>query len=444
MFKKIPVSLLVFVFSLIATVGLVCLNSPVAFAESFGEEVDGPPPGYSSDYSSNVTSNVTSNITSDNTSCCCPRGPIGIILDQNFSPVVGSSGLISIWRTYMSLDDYLYPNTEGDTSCMMMLGRLGKLSLEDIAVSTGMVTQHEIFGHGWRAREFDLSVFKYSIRPYSGYTVFSLTQFNQLSPSERISFIAGGMEATGILAKQLRNRWLETKSIDEREGHFYLVTSLDQTLYVMKTKPSSNGPYGNDVQAYVQQLNNWFGRPVLTPRSLRNRELFDLFDPYVWFSLYGMGHYIIDGSQCFEYPMIPIGDYQYLPGFRIALAPYGPEYQFINYIRALDYTMQATFRYGNTGGKNSEGLILEMTRLWDANCFSIDGRFDIWSQPKLFVPTAQQAARKFGGAASLFARYRILNNFELMGQLGYKMKGYMPGEALKRGAILRAGFFVHL
>jgi len=395
-------------------------------------------------YDENQTDSPITDVTSDGSACCCPKGPIGLILDKNYSPYVGGSGLISLWRIYMSLDDYFFPNSEGDTNAYTMLARTCKLTLEDLAVSAGMVTQHEIFGHGWRAREFNLPVFAYSVQPYRGYTEFSKTKFNLLTPSEKIAFIAGGMEATGILAKQLRDRWLETKSIDEREGHFYLITSLDQTLYVMRTKQNTTGFYENDVQAYVQQVNNWYGRTVLTPQRLRSSGLIDLLDPYLWFSLFGLGHYIFDGTQCFEYPMLPIGDYQYLPGFRLALAPYGPEYQLINYIRGPDYTLQATLRYGNTGGKNSGGLILEMARLWAVDCLSVDGRLDMWSQPKLFVATADQARRTFGGAASLFVRYRLFNNFEIMGQAGYKTKGYIPGESLRRGPILRAGFFIRM
>lgn len=429
MIKKLSLSLLVL------SLGLYSVPS---FAEGWGEVVDNA----ASD--SGLSSPASNSYTSDGSTPCCPKGAIGIILDKDFSPLVGSAGLISVWRAYMSLDDHLYPSSQGDTSGYMMLGRLGKLALEDVALSTGMVTQHEIFGHGWRAREFNIPVFKYLVRPYSGYTEFQLNKYNQLSPSERIAFTAGGMEADGILAKQLRNRWLDTKSIDEREGHFYLITALDQTLYVMNTRQAGNVDYEDDVQAYVQQLNNWFGKPVLNQRKLRHKERVDFLDPYLWYSLYSMGHYLLDGTQCFEYPMIPIGDYQYLPGFRLALAPYGPEYQFINYVRAPDCTLQITLRYSNTGGKNSQGLILETTRLWTADCLSFDGRFDMWCQPELFTQQAHQATRDVGGAASVVARYRIVNNFELMGQLGYKSTGYMPGEALRRGPIVRAGFFVHL
>lgn len=434
MIKKHTISLLV---------ALIALQSTLVFAQGYETEADTAVPD--SGYTAPPQVYSVSDATPETLSSCCPKGPIGLVIDKDYSPEMGGSGLISIWRSYMALDDYLWPSTQGDTSAYMMLARLGKLGLENVVLSTGMITQHEVFGHGWRAREFNLPIYRYGIRPYSGYTVFSLTKYLQLSPSERIAFVTGGMEADGLLAKQLRDRWLETKFIDEREGQFYLVTALDQTLYVLnnrKEKTFNDG--GNDVQAYLREINNWYGHTVLTDKQLRRKEMIDFLDPYMWYSLYSMGHYVIDGTPCFDYPMIPIGSVQYLPGFRIALAPYGPEYQFINYIRALDYTLQATLRYGNTGGKNSEGLTIEMTKLWADNCLSIDGRADVWSQPQMFISTSHLAPRKSGAALSLIGRFRIINNFELMGQLGYKTTGYMPGEALKRGPILRAGFFVHL
>lgn len=383
--------------------------------------------------------------TYSDTTHCCPKGTVGVILDRYFSPVTGASALNSILYSYISLDDYLFPSTEGDRNAYMMLGRFGKLVLENLLFTTGMVAQHEIFGHGWRAREFNLKVYEYSVRPWGGYTVFSASQFNRLPLQKQIAVTAGGVEATGVLAKILRDRFLENKSLDEREAHFYILNNMDQTLYILGTRHEKTFSTDNDIQAYVQEVNQWFNRPVLTTDKLRKQVLVDFLDPYFWYSLYGLGAYIFQGTQCFEYPMIPIGDYHYLPGMRLALTPYGTEYQFRNYLRGCDHTYQATLRYGNTGGKTSGGLILEATRLWVDNCLSFDGRVDLWVQPKLFTPSAATANRQLGGALSLTAHYRIVPNFELRGQLGYKTKGYMPGgEGLKNGILARIGFFVHL
>lgn len=410
---------------ILALVMLFGLNTTCVYADDF-ESL-----GNSSDCAPSLTYE---------SSDCCPLGLIGLIVDKNYTPITGGTLFISLLRGYMKLDDYFYPDSKGDTNSYMILGRMLKFAIEGTVLSTMMVAQHEVFGHGWRAREFGVPVLGYEIRPFSGSTELSAVAYNQLLLTEQAAISTGGMEANTILAKQLRNHWLPTASLDEREGLFYLLTATDQTHYVVKTARRNTFSSGNDVIAYINEVNNWYGSQVLTRHNLKNKVLIDLLDPFLWFSLYGVGNYLYDGTQCFQYPMIPIGDYQYLPGMRLALAPYGPEYQLINYIRGNDYILQATLRYGRTGKKDSMAVVLERSCLWVAGDLMFDGRLDIWGQPRVLVNYSYQTNRQIGGAISLTGHYRIAGCFEILGQAGYKTSGFMPGESLKRGAILRIGF----
>jgi len=373
-----------------------------------------------------------------------PKLPVGLIIDRNFSAHTGASGLTSLLRGYQALDEEYLPATQGDTSAYMMLGRFGKIVLENILFSTVMITQHEVFGHGGRAREFKLPIIKYSIRPYKGSVSYRAEPYLQLSKSEQIAFITGGMEGTGILAKRIRDRWVDTQILDYREAHLYLVNALDQTTYILHSRTEKIFDNSNDVTAYIAEINHWHGSPVLNRSRLKQKAYIDLLDPYLFYSLYSMAHYMRDGSACWEYPMIPIGDYRYLPGFRLALAPYGPEYQFINYIKGPEHSIQATFRYGKTGARSSLGTSLEVTRLLSSDLFNVDAKIDLWRQPKLFVSQAQAAKPQLGGGFSLIGRYRVFDSFELIGQLGYKTTGFVPGDPLKNGPILRAGFNANL
>lgn len=392
--------------------------------------------------------NQENSFSYDSSNGCKPIGLIGLIFDEDFSPVTGGSFFISVLRGYMLLDDYLFPNTEGDTNAYMILGRLAKFAIEGTVLNTMMVAEHEIFGHGWRAREFDVPIFAYRIRPFSGYTILSSSAVNQLLFTEQAAISTGGMEANSILAKQIRNHWLPCQALDEREGLLYILTSMDQTHYVIKTGSSSVNTFsdGNDVIHYVNEVNNWYQRQVLTRQELRSKAWIDFLDPYLWYSAYSVGRFVYNGTQCLQYPMIPICDYKYLPGMRLALAPYGPEYQLINYIISndLDFILQATLRYGHTGDKKSAGITLERSCMWCAGDLMFDGRLDVWAQPKVLVAYSDQASRRFGAALSVTGHYRIINCLEIMAQAGYKMSGYMPGEALKRGAILRIGFGFYL
>lgn len=392
------------------------------------------------------TSGTVTNIPQDGCSnSCCPRFPVGLIFDRTSSEWVGASIFISLLRGYQALDDMLLPNSEGDHSAYTILGRFGKLVIEDVIFSTGMVAQHEVFGHGARAREFKVPVLRYQVLPYSGYTQLSY-KYNFLTPNEKIAIDAAGMEATGILAKRIRDYWLASKFIDEREAHLYVLNALDQPLYALNTRrePYNNIHNSNDISSYVAQINQWYGHQVLSVRRLRQLALFDFLDPYLYYSFFSMGMYIVEGVQCWEYPMIPIGDYQYLPGFRIALAPYGPETQFINYIRSAENTIQARFRYGHTDQRKSWGAGVEITRFWSSDLINLDAKLEIWNQPRLFKANAGQATPKFGAGLWGTLRWCVFSQVELLGQVGYKSSGYVPAEPLKSGPIFRAGFNLNI
>jgi hypothetical protein len=377
---------------------------------------------------------------------CPAREPVGLIFDHTFSQIVGAEAIITAFRGYELLDDALIPSTAGNSGGWMIAGRAGKAILESLLSTTAMVTQHEVFGHGARAREFHVDVDRYEITPFGGSTSFNSQQYSRLSPSEKMAFIAGGMEGSDILARQLRNRWFRSQVIDSREANLYLWTYLDQTGYILGTKGYERDKTmsdGHDVGAYVDELNAWNRGHVLTHSKLRKRTMIDYLNPYVYYSLYSLGLYIIDGCQSWEYPMLAIGDYKYLPMFRLVLAPYGPEYQFINLIKGPEHNIIATLRYGNTGHQHSMAAAVEVSDLLTSDCLFIDGKAELWNQPKLFTRFAS-GREKLGAAASFVARYKLLNQLYINGQVGYKTTGFMPGEELKHGPILRIGFLMNI
>lgn len=418
---------------LIKALSIICL---ILFSNviSAAEEMDA---------SAAVTESVTEVATTFTD--CAGHEPVGLIFDHTFSAVVGAEAIITAYRGYELLDDWIAPSTAGDSSSTIIAGRSTKAIFELLLSTTSMITQHEIFGHGARAREFHLPA-HYNVGVFSGATYFNFTKYNQLSPSEKITFIAGGMEGTNILSRQLRGRWLRSGAIDSREASLYFATSfLDETRYIQSTRRFRDRTFsmGHDVVAYVNELNTWNPRHPLTTHQLRRQGLVNYLDPYLYYSLFSIGQYIVDGCQMFEYPMIAIGQYKYLPMMRLLLAPYGPEYQLVNYIKGPERNYIATFRYGNTGRQHSSALALDVTDLLSSDLLFIDGKMELWNQPKLY--TAQSSYReKFGAAASLVARYRVIRQLDILGQVGYKTTGYMPGEELKHAPILRIGFLLNM
>lgn len=378
------------------------------------------------------------------------KTPLWLTLDYTLTPIVGADLMILGLYGYEALDDWLIPSTDGEISTTLILGRLAKFLLIEFPLNgTLMVTQHEVFGHGARAREFKLPVIRYTIGPFSGSTSFPLLQYQKLSLNERAAISAGGMEGTTILANRLRERWFSANRIDSREATLYLLTSLDQTLYI-RNAPDENRFFrfrfsGHDVCDYIEEVNAWYGKRALKMNKIKDQVLIDFLDPFLYYSLYSLGSYVIAGhQQLCDFPMIPIGDYRYLPGARLALAPYGPEYQWLNYIQTPERFIKAVFRYGNTRGNTSEAIDLEITRIWTSDLLFLDTKLSCWSQPKLFTPHARIGKKQFGFAASMIARYQFAEDFQMMGQLGYKTQGFLQGEILHAGIIARMGILMLL
>lgn len=374
--------------------------------------------------------------------------PTYITIDPYLSPIVGADLMILGLRGYQALDDTLLPNTECDTYFPMVLGRTAKFLFEGTFSMFLMVSQHEVFGHGYRSRVVHVPVTGYKIEPFSGVT-FIDDEMSFKSINEQTALIAGGMEATGILSKRIRTEWLESHNIDSREASLYLASSLmDQPQYILRAPKfeieQENELDGHDVNSYVKAVNYWYGERVLSQSNLKMKALIDFLDPYLFYSLYSIGNYIIEGSQTFcHYPMFTIGDYQYLPSFRLSLAPFGPEYQMFNHIRSPENMIIATLRYGNTAGRRSYGITYETFHYWQPDQCALDFRVDLWQQPKLFTPFITDT-NEFGAALSLLCRYQVFERLQLMGQLGYKTKGFIPGESLKQGVIARIGLVMKL
>jgi len=366
--------------------------------------------------------------------------PFGPIIDRHASPYVGANAVITGFRGYQWLDDTFIPSSVGDTSSPLMLGRFAKVLFLDLPIAnTGMIVQHEIFGHGFRARELGVKVQKYKIRPFSGTTYLNATQYNNLSFSEQAAISTGGMEASTILANQVRTRWIDSEAIDSREAALYLLTNTDQTFYVLENSHRDNTfANGHDVVEYVKKVNDWYQRPVTSSHQLKKRAWLDFFDPFLFYSAYSMGMYVTDGVQQWEYPMLAIGEYRYLPAARMVLAPYGAEYQLNNFIKG-PYTIFANLRYGNTGGRQSSGIGVEVVDFFKTDLLKLGAKVDLWNQPKLFTTNASLNSTKFGAAASVLARYRVLEKLDVVGQAGYKTSGYVQGEILKHSPILRVG-----
>jgi hypothetical protein len=158
--------------------------------------------------------------------------------------------------------------------------------------------------------------------------------------------------------------------------------------------------------------------------------------------------------------MIPVFGYGYLPGIRLGLTPFGPEYFAENFLLKETRPIYFYAKGGRHAKNNYYGLGMYAPKIWTVGKWAFGLRFDGWRQPKLLLQPAsttifeinfdeppdpdnplytysQQHTMRFGSAASLLVSVQIdrLSGFET--ELGYKTPGFLPGYALRAAPVAR-------
>lgn len=363
-----------------------------------------------------------------------------IIVDEHWSPYAGAALNQSIFHVYTTFDDKNLPSSIGKTGFLWGTGRLGKILLEDLFSSFLMVVQHEIFGHGYRGREFGFSNISYSLGLGHGSTSFSLTEYYSLSFTEQAALSAAGMEADTILSEQIRKRWFLSDKIDRRDALLFLQTALDQPNYIYGTDDESF-VNSNDVNSYVTEINEWYGKTVLSKRQLRHRDYWDLFDPTIYFSVYSLIDYVLNAKANSPMFMFNIKNYRYLPTPRLLLAPYGPEFQLQNHVvTPKESLIQINLRYGNTGSMQTYGIDFFMWPIISYNNVEFGNKLYVWRQPLFLTQNDAVGIQQRIGVADLVSIiYKMNNRWAILNEIGYKTSGYIPGDALGNSWIWRMG-----
>mgnify|MGYP007060759619 CR=1 FL=1 len=94
-----------------------------------------------------------------------------VILDRNLSPYSGASLMISTYNFGKYLEDAYTPE-QNPNSSLRWAFRTANVGIAYAINGYLMVTQHEVFGHGYRAREFGFKGVDYKIGYYTGATYF--------------------------------------------------------------------------------------------------------------------------------------------------------------------------------------------------------------------------------------------------------------------------------
>lgn len=364
-----------------------------------------------------------------------------LTIDKYYSPYMGANLMIAGLRGYQAIDDIVASGTVDNTSTCMTVIRGGKWLFEFTLSNFTMVLQHELFGHGARAREFNMNDIGYHINIFSGTTTYSQASFNALDNNQKAALSTGGVEATSLLAQQLEREWMFNDIVDNRAATMYLVNSLDEWVYAFGASGSAFHP-DNDAIAYIDYVNAWYAKKTLTSSKLRLSMAWNWINPMLYISSYSLLKYIWQGHPSMQFSTLHIGNMRFMPTTHTLFAPWGPEYQLQTHLYTPEDKYIGLFlRYGKTGGKSSYGFDLITKPMAEYKCWHLVNKLSVWYQPHLLKnDIASTNTNKYGFGEFLSLYYKVTRNIYANGEIGYKVSGYMPGVQLARGVIWRVGF----
>ncbi len=385
--------------------------------------------------------------------------PLGIdlLVDRSMSVAAGAATLVSLQRTLASLEDrVLSPRLfEEATLVRRALGisyRAAKFLALDLPQDHFLlVLGHEVFGHGSRLREIGAPVVRHRFDlpiPYGrGGGVTSFASPQTTTRAERLSIATSGIEAQNLMADLVGRRVLAARRVHYREAWLYLESRLGAFRYLRSVSPRSRPSH--DVAAFLADFNEGCDVPAcrrLDERTVKRRALVMLADPLLAFAAYGLAvNSLFLGRPWAAMPAIRLGDrVRYLPSARFDIAPYGSEWQTTHHLAVGERQMVISLRFGDAGRRRPWGAGIVWSGVLRPQPVRAAVRGNLWRQPPLDAPPTSPVLRT-GGLAAMELELRVGRRRSAGGGLsvslegGYKSDGFVPGEALRRGPIVRAG-----
>jgi hypothetical protein len=313
-----------------------------------------------------------------------------------------------------------------------------------------VVVNHEVFGHGARLRErFDGRI-GYRIDapvPYGdGGGSTSFTFGREPTVYELQAVTAGGMEADAVAARLTAHRAFSARRLRSRDAIRYLAFELDTLSYVLGTGDDPEEP-GHDVSDFLQTYNAVAaaaGASPLTPREARREVLFALANPMLGYAAYSIGRYVWDGSRDVPVWAPEIGGVRWLPMVRYQLTPYGTEWSVMNELDGRIRPTQVEVRFGRAVNGTPWGVGVRQRRITSWRSWRLDLAVDVWRQPWMADDEISRGLRlgaelKGRLERPLKAAWFGSAPLTLVADLGVKFSGFVPGEPLRSGVVVRAG-----
>jgi len=385
------------------------------------------------------------------------RQPSAVILDSDMTPVAGTTDLLTLQRGLNRLETKLLPPAPfPETSRVKRLLGIGYRLGVSLAVDLPqddflMVFAHEVYGHGARLREIGAGGIRYGFDaplPYGpGGAVTEFEGDLLVTRADILAVDTAGIEAQNVLADVIDRQALVRGSLPHREGWLYLQSRLDGLRYIRSVSPDS--PEGHDVADFLRDLNDECAPPACAPldrRTLKHRALLMLAEPFLAYAAYGVAvSYLFLGQPSVAVPMIPLPhDVRYLPALRFEMTPYGTEWSTEHNIVVDRRLMRMSLGVGDTRVGHAWDIGMFATNVVRNGPIAADVTADVWRQPRLDA-SPDSSGLETGGFAAATARVPLgiatqaIGRIGLYFQAGYKSDGFVRGERLHAGPIVRAG-----
>jgi hypothetical protein len=321
-----------------------------------------------------------------------------------------------------------------------------------------LVVNHEMFGHGARARERFDGPIRYRFNPPSPYgTGGASTSFvfdREPTAHELMAVSAGGMEADAVGAAFLAQQAFLRQRIRPRDALRYLTFELDAITYILSTNPAGEKP-GHDVTAFLDTYNDVatvMGARPLTVRTLQREALVGLANPMLAYAAAAVGWYVATGAPELTIATLSFGGVRYLPMMRYRLAPYGTEWSLVNELGGRIRPTTIELRVGQAPQATPWGVALSQRGIAAWRGWSIDAALEVWRQPRLAL--GDSAPSTPDARTGVLVRGRLQRQIlpmwfsdqrgSFIADAAVKTNGFVPGEPLGGGIVLRGGVGIPL
>lgn len=335
--------------------------------------------------------------------------------------------------------------------------RMFKLLLVDAPIDWVLtVSQHEVFGHGARFREFGFEKNSFNVGILGGFARYGTLRdgYKSPTPQEYSAIHFSGVESTMLLANNITYRVLLNDTLHYREALLFLFSQNGLASYLRTTKTADSIEPGDDMANYINRMNYLFSNSnskSYTIKKLYNQRGVSYANPLQAYSAFSILYtYLFKGEkQMNKIPMIRFGNVRYLPALNYSLTPFGSQYHFVNYVRYKKMLFCGDFNLGDNTFNTFYGFSVRGFNVVNTKRITMNCHVDVWNQPELELEiySSINPTNKIGQAFKIdfiLRPFKGQNRVGLFLQTGYKTKGYIMGEVLAESAIFRIGLSKHL